>query len=208
MWDGYIMKQSGIGQNIIKYTIILLTIALSFNACSSQTQYNEYISLKPTQHLHNNLNSAISDISEQLLKTTKKEKLLDGVVATAFVSLTDFKQTTVLGRLLGESMISELHAKGFKVLDFRGRDALIVNKSGEFYITRDTTKLKDEIENANILVGTYSQFDQNSILINVRIMEFETGILLSSARVIYTIQDCNLLNNCTKSNQIQILEDK
>jgi len=56
-------------------------------------------------------------------------------------------------------MLSELHKIGFKVLDFHGKDAMLVNKDGEFYITRDITKLKDEINNANILVGTYSLFD-------------------------------------------------
>jgi hypothetical protein len=60
---------------------------------------------------------------------------------------------------LGGSMLSELHKIGFKVLDFHGKDAMLVNKDGEFYITRDITKLKDEINNANILVGTYSLFD-------------------------------------------------
>jgi len=192
----------------MRYFVILITFfALFFSACSSQTQYNNYITFKPTQHLHNNLNSAISDISSQLFKSTNEKNLLDGVINTSFVSLENFRNTTQLGRILGESMISELHQVGFKVLDFRGRDSIVVNKNGEFYITRNTTKLKDEIQNANILVGTYSIFDQNSILINVRIMNFEEGTVLSSARVVYTISDCKLLNNCTKSTQIDIIKD-
>jgi len=188
--------------------ILNVAILFLFTGCLSQTPYNKYIDIKFTQPLHNNLHSVISEISSQLLRTTQTTRLLDGVVVTSFVSLKDFKKTTQLGRLLGESMLTELHAKGFKVQDFRGRDAIVVNSSGEFFITRDTKSLKDEIDNANILVGTYSQFDKDSILINVRIIEFETGTILSSARVVYTISDCKLLNNCTKDNQINIIEDK
>ena len=188
--------------------ILNVAILFLFTGCLSQTPYNKYIDIKFTQPIHNNLHSVISEISSQLLKTTQTKRLLDGVVVTSFVSLKDFKKTTQLGRLLGESMLTELHAKGFKVQDFRGRDAIVVNSSGEFFITRDTKSLKDEIDNANILVGTYSQFDKDSILINVRIIEFETGTILSSARVVYTISDCKLLNNCTKDNQINIIEDK
>ena len=181
----------------MRYTsILVIAILVIFTGCFSQTPYNQYIDIKFTQPLHNNLHSAISEISKQLLKTTKKPRLLDGVVITSFVDLKDFKKTTQFGRLLGESMLTELHSLGFKVLDFRGRDAIVVNKTGEFYITRDTKFLRDEIDNANILVGTYSQFDQDSILLNVRIMEFETGTILSSARVVYTTTDCKLLNNC------------
>ncbi len=192
---------------MIKQILIIATVFL-FTGCLNQTPYNKYIDIKFTQPLHNNLHSAISDLSAQLLKTTKPKRLLDGVVITSFVSLKDFKKTTQLGRLLGESMLTELHTKGFKVHDFRGRDSIVVNKTGEFYITRDAKLLKDEIDNANILVGTYSQFDQDSILLNVRIIEFETGTLISSARAVYTVSDCKLLNNCTKDSQINIIEDR
>ncbi len=191
----------------MRYLLTFL-ILLFFTGCMEQTKYNKYITFKSSQHLHNNLHSAIYDITEQLFETTKEELLQEKMIVTSFVSLEDLKTTTQLGRLLGESMISDLHAKGFKVSDFRGRDAISVNKTGEFYITRDTSKLKDEIDNANILVGTYSQFDQNAMLINVRIMNFGTGEVISSARVVYTVQNCLLLNNCTKSNQMQIIEDK
>jgi TolB-like protein len=188
------------------FIILVFTVFLS--ACSSQTRYDDYILLKAEQGVHDNLHSAISGISKQLFNTTNKERLVDGVIVTSFVSLRDLKHTTGFGRLLGESMISELHKEAFKVFDFRGQDSIVVNQNGEFYITRDSSKLKDEIQNANILVGTYSLFDKHSVLINVRIVEFETGLVISTARVVYTIKDCNLLDNCTKLSKSSIIEDK
>jgi len=189
--------------------IITFLLSQLFTGCFLQsTPKQQYTIQKSNTHLHNNLHTIISDISIQLFKTTNKEFLQDNIVVTSFVLLDDLKTTSKFGRLLGESMISELHTKGFKVTDFRGRDAILVNKKGEFYITRDTSKLKDEMANANILVGTYSSFDQNAILVNVRIMNFGTGEILSSARAVYTTTDCHLLQTCAKSTQMQILEDK
>ena len=194
---------------LMKYFVVLnVFVVLFFYGCSNQIQYNKYTFFKSNQHLHNNLNSAIFDISSQLFNSTNKKNLSSKVVVTSSVALENFENTTQLGRLLGESMLSELHKIGFKVLDFRGRDAILVNKDGEFYITRDITKLKDEIDNANILVGTYSLFDQDSILINVRIVNFENGAIISSARVVYTINNCKLLGNCKQTTQIDIIEDK
>jgi TolB-like protein len=189
--------------------IIIFLVSQFFTGCFLQSTSKQQINTQKTDNqLHNNLNSIISDISIQLFKTINKVFLQDNIVITSFVLLDDLKTTSKFGRLLGESMINELHTKGFKVIDFRGRNTILVNKKGEFYITRDTEKLKNEIDNTNILVGTYSPFSQNDILVNVRIMNFSTGEILSSARAIYRISDCNMIQTCTKSTQIQILEDK
>ena len=187
---------------------LLITILFSFllNGClfqNSKTDYYQKIASSSTQdnnieHIYNNLNSAIADISRQLNLTQDINRVDDKVVVTSFVNLENFKKTTKFGHILSESMINELNKYNFKVLDYRGRDNLLVNQNGEFYLTRDASKLKDEIENANILVGTYSNFDLNSIMINVRILDFESGEVLATAKVIYTNKDCKLFGNCVK----------
>ena len=194
----------------MKYTIIIafLTSILFTGCLNTFTPEQKYNTTTHTNHIHNSLHTAISDISSQLFKTTNKDLLKDNLVVTSFVLLDNLKDTSKFGRLLGESMISELHSKGFKVSDFRGRDAILVNKNGEFYITRDTKKLKDEMSNANILVGTYSNFDQHSMLVNVRIMNFDTGEVISAAKIVYTSDNCALLETCVKSAQMKIIEDK
>ena len=98
-------------------------------------------------------------------------------------------------------MFNELHIRKFNVTDFRGQDAISVNADGEFHITRDVDKLKDHISATEyIVVGTYVKFENSSVLINSRIIDSETGAIISTARVIYTPKDCRLFNLCNIKN--------
>lgn len=94
-------------------------------------------------------------------------------------------------------MFNELHVRKFKVLDFRGQDAVEVNEQGEFHISRDVEKLKDSIDTAEfILVGTYVKFENQSLLINARIIDSISGDVIASARSVYQPRDCNLFGIC------------
>ena len=93
-------------------------------------------------------------------------------------------------------MFNELHIRKFKVTDFRGQDAVSVNASGEFHITRNVDKLRDHIEATEyVLVGTYVNFENDTVLINARIIDSENGGVVSTARVIYAPKDCRLFSN-------------
>ncbi len=178
--------------------LLLISVLFFFNGCVSKPSYDTYVVAQDTQHTHDNLLSTIEDISNQLFTSKNEDILEDGLILTSFTWLDNLDKTTPLGKLLSESMINELHNKGFKVIDFRGRDYIKVNKTGEFFITRDSKSLRKEMASANILVGTYSAFDQNTTLVNTRILNFKTGEVLSTAKVVYTINDCKLLDNCKK----------
>lgn len=120
---------------------------------------------------------------------------------TTFVSLNDFKKTSTFGRVASESMINELHIRNFHILDFRGQENISINKNGEYHISREIDRIKNKISDAYILVGTYSIFDQNSIAINIRILDSQSGEVISSGRVVYLMQNCRLFDLCddTKS---------
>ena len=202
--------------------LIFLIISIFFIGCvieKDSSYYNKVASSSTKEfnyeHIYKNLNSVIADISRQLKLSQNQNSLDNKIVVTSFVDLDNFSKTTPFGKILAESMINDLYMYQFHPIDFRGRDNLLVNENGEFYITRKTQELKDEIETADILVGTYSKFDLNSTVINVRILDFENGEVLASARVIYVNQnnDCSLFNNCNKPapkkiHYTKILEDK
>ncbi len=65
------------------------------------------------------------------------------VLLTTFVRLDNLKKTSEFGRVLSESMINELSNRGFNVIEFRGQVGVSVNEQGEYFITRDTSKLKN-----------------------------------------------------------------
>ena len=153
------------------------------------------------EHVYSNLNTTIINIAEQLFDTKINKKNPSRVILTSFVDLDNLENTSTFGRLISESMFNELHIRKFLVTDFRGQEAVSVNKDGEFHITRDVEKLKDVVDAVEyILVGTYVKFEDKSLLINARILDSISGNVFSSARVVYRPKDCTLFDICVKKN--------
>ena len=200
----------------MKYYLSLFVI-LFLTGCSSKydkaTSYENYVLNKvrdsdytkpyaDVDNIYQNLNGAIDAIADQLLISNVSKTKNTSVILTSFVDLNKLNKTTTFGRLISESMFNELHIRKFKVTDFRGQEAVSVNADGEFHITRDIERLKDYIDNTNyIVVGTYVKFENNTILINARILNSETGKIISTARVIYKPVDCSLFDMCFKKKK-------
>jgi TolB-like protein len=196
----------------MKYGLSLVTASFLFTGCFSNYEqpvsYEKYVLKnvrnaeysKPyanTELNYQNLNGAIIAIADQLLTTNISPTKNTSIILTSFADLDKLNSTTTFGRLISESMFNELHVRKFKVTDFRGQDAISVNADGEFHITRDVDKLKDHIEATEyIVVGTYVKFEYDTILINARIIDSETGAIISTARVIYKADDCALFDMC------------
>ena len=79
------------------------------------------------------------------------------VLITSFVRLDNFKKTTEFGRVISESLINELSNRGFNIIEFRGQLGVSVNAQGEYFITRNVSKMKENVQNSFIVVGTYSR---------------------------------------------------
>jgi len=199
----------------MKYILSITFVALFLSGCLKNTSFNEPQTYKEkviqkvrnsdynqpyakTDSIYQNLNGAIISIADQLFTSdTFSEKKAPSIILTSFVNLNNLERTSTFGRVLSESMFNELHIRHFKVTDFRGQDAVSVNANGEFHITRDVDKLKDHISATEfILVGTYVKFENNSVLLNARILDSQSGAVISTARVIYTPKDCKLYNLC------------
>ena len=164
----------------------------------------ETMHMQKQDHVYSNLNTTIINIAEQLFDTKLNKKNPSRLILTSFVDLDNLENTSTFGRLISESMFNELHIRKFLVTDFRGQEAVSVNEDGEFHISRDADKLKDIINEVEyILVGTYVKFENQSLLINARILDSISGNVFSSARVIYRPKDCSLFNICIKKNQIE-----
>ena len=204
----------------MKYYILSLLTLIAFSGCannlvqSEPKTYKEQVIYKvrsadynqpyaDTNNVYQNLNGAIVAIADQLFISNIFGKNDDtSIILTSFVDLNQFAKTTTFGRLLSESMFNELHIRNFKVTDFRGQNAVSVNEDGEFHITRNVDKLKDHINATEyIVVGTYVKFEQESVLINARILDSESGAIISTARVIYKPENCRLFGLCPKNDR-------
>lgn len=181
-------------------SLFLLVVSLFFTACDQNTIIipKEKASTNVTNLT---LNDAILSIANQLSKNNKISLKDSGTITlTSFVNLKSLNKTSQFGRVLGESLFSELFVRGFNITDFRGQNAISINNSGEFFISRDINKISKEVSNTYILVGTYSKIDQN-IMINARILDNKTGKIVTSARAMYANDDCSIFGICNNSQR-------
>jgi len=157
------------------------------------------------EYVHNSLNDTIISIADQLFMTNVSKRNRLRIILTSFVDLNELNKTSSFGRVISESMFNELHIRKFKVTDFRGKKNVTVTSKGEFHITRDAEKLKDTIEAVEyILVGTYAKFENESMLVNARIIDSLSGNVISSSRVLYKPKDCKIFDLCAKANLLNI----
>jgi len=189
---------------MFKYIYVL--ISLFFLISCSQERY--IVEKQDNQKLKTTINEAIIDMSNQLAKNNILQKNKGSIIITTFVDLNNLKKTTNLGRLLSESLINELFIRGFNINDFRGENRIVINKQGEFYISRDIKNIKSEVPNTYVLIGTYTKVD-NKMLLNVRIIDNKSGKVVSSARTILFYDDCSVLNICQDTfRKIKIVGNK
>lgn len=155
------------------------------------------------------LESTINSLATQMMRN-KKMNTSKPVLITSFVRLDNFKKTTEFGRIVSESMINEMSNRGFNIIEYRGQTAVSVNEKGEYFITRNPYKLKDEIPNTYVVVGTYSrQFGK--VMLNARVIDNITGRIISSARATYVHNrrnDCILFKDCKPARTIKIIQEK
>ena len=187
-------------KHIFTKSLLLVLLTVFFQGCNQNTIIipKEKAS---TNEVYYSINDAILSLSNQLSKNNALAPTDTGTITvTSFVDLQQLNKTSQFGRVIGESLFSELFVRGFNVSDFRGQNAITINANGEFYITRNITMLQSEVSNTYILVGTYSKIDQN-VIINARILDNKTGKIVSSGRVMYANDDCSIFNVCNNAQR-------
>ena len=181
--------------------VVALLGVFVFGGCGKETIYKRFAKDSATfvnkyTDEYVMLNVATKEISRQLLANLKNRKLDKKIVVTSFVNLDNFQKTTSGGRLLSESMINELSRRGIGIIDYRGQGAIVVNRKGEFHLSRDVNALNNEIDDTYILVATYFPITDKSIIINARILDSHTGDVLSTAQILHNHKNCHLFNSC------------
>ena len=172
---------------------------LKVNRAKKRMEVSNDMSTHVTRQI--SLEQTITSLATQMMQN-KKFNSFKPVLITSFVRLDNFKKTTEFGRVIGESLINELSNRNFNVIEFRGQLAVS-------YISRNIKKLKDKIENTYVVVGTYSrQFEK--IMLNARVIDNESGRIISSARATYVHglrNDCVLFKDCKPARKISIVKE-
>ncbi|WP_419771114.1 MAG: FlgO family outer membrane protein [Candidatus Marinarcus sp.] len=154
------------------------------------------------------LEGTIASLATQMMQN-KKMQSSKSVLITSFVRLDNLKETSEFGRIVSESLINELSNRGFNVIEFRGQLGVSVNEKGEYFITRDTNKMKNSIENTYVVVGTYSRQYKN-IMLNARVIDNTSGQIISTSRATYAHglrNDCVIFKDCQPPRSIKIVKE-
>lgn len=153
----------------MKKVLLLLFISLTFVGCSKKKL--NYAKTFP---------SAVEIVADQLSKEMRGYGDYK-IVFTSLVDLNNFKESSNFGRLFSESLMTQLKIRGNQVIEYRGDGIVTKTQKGEFKLNRGRTQTLEK-EKILVLVGTYSKMD-DSVIVNVRIVERESNKLASAASV-------------------------
>jgi TolB-like protein len=126
-------------------------------------------------------NSGVMFLAEQLDRNVILEARSKPTIFTNIVSLGNLSESSELGRLVSEHLIHELQLRYWTVSDIRLNRDVIINETGEFSLSRDVKKLRDNIPASNVITGTYTN-SADGVLVNVRVLDLTNGQVLSTAQ--------------------------
>jgi len=185
----------------LKTALSLIALALPFAAATAQSVIeadNTIVSIRSATLVPNAyryepilnqpsaipsglFNAGVIFIAEQIDRNVSQDDRQLATVVNSIVDLNNLAETSAFGRLVGEHLIHELQVRGWPVSDIRLSKNLIINDSGEFSLSRDLRRLRDLMPAANVVTGTYTA-TRDGILLNIRVLNLETGRIVSSAQ--------------------------
>lgn len=126
-------------------------------------------------------NARMIFLADQIERNADRKSLSNTFIVTSFVNLNRLSETTPFGRLVAENVIHELQVRKWQVFEVRLTKDIIINDSGEFSLSRDIKKLKDQYKIGGIVTGTYS-VSGGHVIVNARVVDINTGVVVSSAQ--------------------------
>ncbi len=130
---------------------------------------------------HGGFNDRMKDLADQLNKNAVGNSRFGTYVVTSFTNLDKLNDTNELGRLIAENLMHGLQVHKWQILEIRLTKDIELSSDGEFALSREMEKLKEEYNISGIVTGTYSMAEGN-ITINARVIDASSGLLYSSAQ--------------------------
>ena len=127
------------------------------------------------------LNSNVMFVAEQLDRNVLPETRTKPTIITNIVSLSNLGESSELGRLISEHLLHELQIRYWNVFDIRLNRDVVINESGDFALSRDVKKLRDNVPAAQVVTGTYTN-SADGVLVSVRVLDLATGQVMSTAQ--------------------------
>lgn len=126
-------------------------------------------------------NASMMFLAEQLDRNVAVDMRQRPTIVTNVVTLNALNETSPLGRLISEHLMHELQVRSWAVMDIRLAKELMINDQGEFTLSRDAKKLRDNMPALNVITGTYTA-TTDGVLVSVRAVDLPSGRVLSTAQ--------------------------
>ncbi|MBA3014863.1 MAG: hypothetical protein KKD63_02880 [Proteobacteria bacterium] len=111
--------------------------------------------------------------------------LADGIAVASFVDLNNLTRTSSFGRYLSEQLMTEFQQEGYRVVDVRKSLSITIQeKRGEYGLSRDMNEVSSTVRARTMITGTYT-LAGNHILVNAKVLDSKTAVLLSSATMVF-----------------------
>lgn len=203
-------------------TSLLAVSLISLAACQSvpppsspvvplRMGYSDRLAVQPATTRESQFNSKMIFLADQLEKNLDAKKISATYVLTTFVDLDKMSNHHAVGRLMSEQLMHELQVRRWNVVEMRLGKDISINENGEFALTRNTKRLKNEHELTGVITGTYSIVG-NDIFVNVRVIDYQTGAVASSAQTHFRNNSIvgNLIEKDQKSfgTKISVVADR
>jgi TolB-like protein len=170
-------------KTILSLSILALTSTLIYGAQEpSIVDPYKKLFIQQSRHPIGNLNSMLIFLADQIDINNDSKYFSQPTIVTSFVSLNNLKETSQLGRLISESLMHELQVRKWSVIEIKMSRDMAINHKGEFYLSRDIDKIKKTFRARSIVTGTYVVSD-DTVIINAKVLNIDSGIILSSAQV-------------------------
>ena len=127
-------------------------------------------------------NARMIFLADQIERNADRKSLSNTFIVTSFVNLNRLSETPPFGRLVAENIIHELQVRKWQVFEVRLTKDIVINESGEFSLSRDIMKLRDQYKIGGIVAGTYS-VSGGHVIVNSRVIDINTGLVVSSGQI-------------------------
>lgn len=157
----------------IRKKILILLTPLILSSCSGLKYTKKDINL--IDYVYTYTKILISPIKEEVNINKKK------IILTTVSDVNSLDETTPFGRTITEQVSRVFLENGFQIIDVRipGNKIFIEKKNGEFYLTRDISKLFKKINADYIFTGVYSVGHRN-VYVNFKLIDPTNRSVVSS----------------------------
>jgi hypothetical protein len=102
------------------------------------------------------------------------------IVSTSMVEMDKLEQSSTFGRVAMQQVASRVAQHGFRVVDVRLTEAMIINNNGEFMLSRDVCKvLADRHDAYAALVGVYTPAGSR-VYVSVRALRLSDAAVIAA----------------------------